>query len=269
MLTGDEKDQLFREIWRGIVTAFSPSITLYDDTKKELRKSIFKGFGGEPDNFPETSNKRNALLKLDRNIQVFSAAKTFQQTKDMSNLRFNPEGFTRPFTDFKADAQKIFGTFNEQWLKTEQSIAVAQAQSSVQWKDIQQQKEDLPLLQYVTAGDNLVRDQHRAWDGIVRSVDDPWWDTHMPPNDFGCRCIAIQVEEGDQPITNLGDHLEKVKRQTEGKVKTLANDSKLYSMNAGKDIFVFREKGPDAHPYFKVEDRFEVIKKNNFNLPLE
>ena len=30
--------------------------------------------------------------------------------------------------------------------------------------------------------------QHLAWDGLVLSPDDPFWDTHAPPNGWGCTC---------------------------------------------------------------------------------
>jgi uncharacterized protein with gpF-like domain len=46
---------------------------------------------------------------------------------------------------------------------------------------------------YDAVDDNRTRAEHKAWDGIVLRVDDPWWDTHRPPNDFGCRCSVIQL----------------------------------------------------------------------------
>ncbi|MFM2042112.1 MAG: hypothetical protein RLY86_688 [Pseudomonadota bacterium] len=30
--------------------------------------------------------------------------------------------------------------------------------------------------------------QHKAWDGMVLHWDDPFWDTHYPPNGWGCQC---------------------------------------------------------------------------------
>lgn len=49
------------------------------------------------------------------------------------------------------------------------------------------------------------REQHLAWDGLVLRHDDAWWDTHYPPNGWGCQCFvetlrAEQVPEGaDSP----------------------------------------------------------------------
>ncbi|KEH09148.1 hypothetical protein GY14_14605 [Delftia tsuruhatensis] len=32
------------------------------------------------------------------------------------------------------------------------------------------------------------RQQHVAWDGLVLARDDSWWQTHFPPNGWGCQC---------------------------------------------------------------------------------
>jgi SPP1 gp7 family putative phage head morphogenesis protein len=58
------------------------------------------------------------------------------------------------------------------------------------WEQFQRVKDTRPFLQYQTVGDRRVRPEHAAWDNKVLHIDDPWWDTHMPPNDYGCRCTA-------------------------------------------------------------------------------
>ena len=32
------------------------------------------------------------------------------------------------------------------------------------------------------------RHQHLAWNGLVLARDDPFWNTHFPPNGWGCQC---------------------------------------------------------------------------------
>ena len=56
------------------------------------------------------------------------------------------------------------------------------------WAQLQANKDRKPYLQYLTAGDSRVRPQHRQWDGLVYPIDHPFWDTHYPPNGWGCRC---------------------------------------------------------------------------------
>jgi len=58
------------------------------------------------------------------------------------------------------------------------------------WQQFQRVKDTRPFLQYQTAGDNRVRPEHAAWDHLVLHIDDAWWDTHMPPNGWGCRCTV-------------------------------------------------------------------------------
>jgi SPP1 gp7 family putative phage head morphogenesis protein len=72
--------------------------------------------------------------------------------------------------------------------------------------------EALPYWKYVSVGDGKVRDAHRALDGKIFRSDDPFWDTHYPPWDFGCRCqvvavtaqevARIEAAEADKPETD-------------------------------------------------------------------
>lgn len=34
------------------------------------------------------------------------------------------------------------------------------------------------------------RELHQSWDGLTIRFDDPWWETHYPPNGYGCRCYV-------------------------------------------------------------------------------
>lgn len=67
------------------------------------------------------------------------------------------------------------------------------AYAAGRWERIEESKALLPLLVFTTAGDVDVRPEHRAWEGVCLPVDDPWWDTHYGPCDWGCRCTARQI----------------------------------------------------------------------------
>lgn len=52
-----------------------------------------------------------------------------------------------------------------------------------------EQLQAAPYWQYVHADwVSNPRHQHLAWDGLVLARDDPWWQTHYPPNGWGCQC---------------------------------------------------------------------------------
>lgn len=65
------------------------------------------------------------------------------------------------------------------------------------WQRIQRVKETRPFLRYVSVLDGQTRPQHRAWHGTVLPVDHDFWNTHYPPNGWGCRCIVQQLSEDD------------------------------------------------------------------------
>lgn len=39
------------------------------------------------------------------------------------------------------------------------------------------------------------RPEHLAWDGMVLAADDPFWQTHYPPNGWGCKCRIEALNE--------------------------------------------------------------------------
>lgn len=65
------------------------------------------------------------------------------------------------------------------------------------WQRIQRVKDTRPYLRYVAVLDGRTRPQHRAWHGTVLPVDHPFWETHYPPNGWGCRCLVMQLSSDD------------------------------------------------------------------------
>lgn len=41
------------------------------------------------------------------------------------------------------------------------------------------------------------RPLHQSWDGLVLPKSDPWWQTHFPPNGWGCGCRAVAMTPGE------------------------------------------------------------------------
>lgn len=65
------------------------------------------------------------------------------------------------------------------------------------WAQLQAGKERRPFLQYRTAGDSRVRPLHRQWNGLIFPIDDAFWQSHYPPNGWGCRCTVRAYSQAD------------------------------------------------------------------------
>lgn len=58
-----------------------------------------------------------------------------------------------------------------------------------------------PYWRYVHAdGVAHPRPLHLAWNGLVLPHDDAFWDTHFPPNGWGCHCRVTSADAGDYAV---------------------------------------------------------------------
>lgn len=55
------------------------------------------------------------------------------------------------------------------------------------YREMMDSMDDAPYGQLVAILDANTRPTHRALDGLVFRLDDPFWNTHWPPLDWGCR----------------------------------------------------------------------------------
>jgi SPP1 gp7 family putative phage head morphogenesis protein len=83
-----------------------------------------------------------------------------------------------------------------------------EAYAAAAYRVMDGQRQIFPYWQYQTMGDSHVRPTHRALDGLVLPAESPFWQTHFPPWDWGCRCIVI-------PLSRAG--VEHIRQQDEKK----------------------------------------------------
>ena len=94
-------------------------------------------------------------------------------------------------------------------------------------------------LQYRTAGDDKVRPEHAALNGVTRPMNDPFWETYYPPNGWNCRCTVVQVRKSKYPLTPSDEAMARGE-------EALQNDKKgIFRFNAGKE----QKTIPDYNPY--------------------
>jgi hypothetical protein len=78
-------------------------------------------------------------------------------------------------------------------LETIYNANLRTARAAGQWDRIEQTKDSHPYLLYELGPSKEHRPEHVAWAGTLLPVDHPWWNTHMTPNGWGCKCRVRQV----------------------------------------------------------------------------
>lgn len=244
----DEVERIIYDIYNGTINLRNLDVSSYLKVARKLSDGVFEGFGKNIDGMLMNTPDYKMLYALRENVYIFSGAKTYQETRAISSL-LTEDGAISSFGDFKKKATGIFNDYNKNYLTAEYNSAIAQSRSASQWMDIEEDKDVLPYLKYRTAHDGRVRPEHAQLDGIVKEVDDKFWDSYMPPNGWNCRCSVIQLEKG---------------KVTDTKSLVVDNVPDIFKFNAGKERIVYSPK----HPYFSVAERDKDFAKLNFNLPL-
>lgn len=87
-------------------------------------------------------------------------------------------------------------------LKTIYDANLRTAYAAGDWERAQRARDSHPYLLYQLGPSKEHRLQHVAWQGLLLPQDDPWWDTHFPPNGWGCKCWtrAISHHEAERLI---------------------------------------------------------------------
>ena len=129
------------------------------------------------------------VSSLKHNIATFSAFKetSFKQQVEQALTK---DGRVLPWSEFKKEAEKLDTLYNKRWLQTEYNQTVANALSAQKYEEYIANKRIYPNLTYHAVHDERTRETHRAWDGLTLPVEHEFWKTHLPPNDWGCRCYV-------------------------------------------------------------------------------
>jgi SPP1 gp7 family putative phage head morphogenesis protein len=217
---------------------------LYEWIAKQLFEGVRKGFGGDFNKFTD-GPMYDMLASLQTNVHVFSAFKTYQQLREATDLLTDANGNIKSFADFKRDIDALNVKYNVTYLNAEYNQAIASSQMAATWVDYEAAGGNL---KYQTAGDDHVRESHAALDGIVKPVDDVFWNTYYPPNDWGCRCDV--TPDDSSPVTKARGKLPKL--------------PEMFRTNTAKSGVVF----PEKHPYYEVAKQDRKAAKKNFNMPI-
>lgn len=254
------------DIYNGKFNPYNLPEGFYFDIAKYLSEGVKVGMGTVEMGVADTA----LYQELEANIYMFSSAKTFQQTLEMSDALLNEKGELRSLKEFKEAAKEIFiryngdGTaedINPGWITAEYNTAITQAGNAKKWKQVEERKHVLPYLRRVAVGDELVCEICGALHNITARVDDPIWNTVAGAAHFNCRCIEEQLgpdegEENEWSEEEMQDAVE------------LSGMPEEFKYNPGKVVEIFSTEGRSQHPYFSVPKKYQKFAETNFGLPI-
>lgn len=251
-LSNEKIDNYINGIYDGSITVDDLPLDVYDSIVEYLKAGLYEGFGATLEE--AEGSDLELLTELRENVYMFGAAKTYQMTKDISSLMFDEDGELRTNKEFNDVARESYDNWNDNWGETEYSTAIGQGYAAQKWKDIEDEKDVLPNLEYSAIGDAC--DICMPLDGTTAPVDDPIWDKISPLNHFNCKCLLLQ-QDGDAQQTPDNEKQETYDNAIE-------NMDKVFQSNPGKDGMVFNEH----HPYFEVAKEDRAYAKRNFDMPI-
>lgn len=188
--------------------------------------------------FKQVKMSEGMRRRLERSNYIFSGLKTFHELNEAFPSLIDENGNRKPFERFLNDVHKIDQTYNRNYLRAEYNFVQASAEMAAKWEQFAEDGDHYNL-QYRTAGDDKVRPEHAALNGVTLPMGDPFWESYYPPNGWGCRCTVVQVRKSKYPAT---PHDEAMARGEEA----LQGDTKgIFRFNAGKQ----QKAVPDYNPY--------------------
>lgn len=127
--------------------------------------------------------------------KAIAEGQTFQQFREAIEGRLVQAGWwgKGEMTDPLTGEKRLVQLGSPRRLRTIFRTNMQTAYAAGHWQQIQESKAQAPMLMYDAVDDDRTRPEHAAWDGTILPVDDPWWQTHMPPNGWNCRCGVIQL----------------------------------------------------------------------------
>ncbi|WP_443607153.1 phage minor head protein [Alistipes putredinis] len=222
---------------------FTPSM-LQEQPARDVIDETFRILGGAVSSSISEEMPAELTGLLENNAFIFSGLKTYHSLNEVGLSLIGDDGGIKPFEKFHEDVAKIDAKYNRNYLYAEYNHAVTSSQMAAKWHDFQQDG-DRYNLQYRTANDERVREEHQRLHNITLPVSDPFWEQFMPPNGWNCRCIVVQVRKGRYPESDS--------QQAVGIGEEITEEPKkrIFRFNPGKELKVF----PDKHPYNKAPQK--------------
>lgn len=213
---------------------------LIGETLKQLVTGISSGL---PHEVPET-----VRYALENNAFIFSGFKAFHSLREVGLSLLDEKGNIKSFEAFHQDAVKVNNRYNHNYLYAEYNHAVGASLMAARWHRFEADGDKYDL-QYRTAEDDRVREDHAILNGTTLPPSDPFWGKYLPPNGWNCRCTAVQVRKGKYPLSDSELSMKRGDNCTE------TAKQQIFRFNPGKELALF----PPKHPYYKAPAKVKKI----------
>lgn len=183
---------------------------VYKHTRNVLHRAVDKVYGQPKFTDPEYQK----AFELKQNLSRFAGFKSAWQSKELAEAGTTDE------------AHAINNTYNSNWLRTEYVHAVRSSRGAKRWGQMQADKDLYPFLQYMPSTSAEPRSDHKRMYGVIKHLDDAFWDRWFPPNDWGCKCGTAPMR-GDDDSRPVPDDIKppvKAMRNNPGKTGKIITD---------------------------------------------
>ena len=237
----------FNEIAQKITDKTLISEDLFKYTNDFLQKGINQVWGDikyDDSNFV-------FVQRLKRNASRFAGYKTAAQTKQI--FKAKPDEYPA-----------INNSYNNNWLRTEYVHTVRSNRSAQNWQKYQADKDIYPFLEYMPSSSAEPRTEHQRLVGVIKDIDDSFWNTWLPPSDWGCKC-SVQQRRSNKGANPVPDDIllpPKNMRNNPGKTAQIFTDDHPMIKAVSKSRAVQIDK-----QYQYLERKF--LRKSTFNYAIE
>lgn len=243
-MTFDQAQDFLRRKQPVTTTKGSRELSLDPEFPAQVRAQAF---------FSARVASTNVLGRLQAEVEAFTAGDVDMATARMRLKRFlASEGYQPDDVADQEDAQNELRSLENLAstrrldLLLRQNARMAQAMGERMVSLDPDIVARWPYFRYHSRGD--ARAGHKALDGLVLRKDDPFWLTHTPPWEFGCRCWLEDADEDDaQAAGGVGQA--KVQELPDGSQDaTVRNGAVVRRVPPNKSGFVFRQRaaGPNS-----------------------
>lgn len=190
-------EKIAKDLHEGVLEPSDLNADLIRQIYADVSEGAKKVYGDKWVNL-DVKEPNSLLQKFKKNLWQFSNAKTLAELQQMNSLLLD-KGRIRSFDEFRKAVQKENIKFNKNYLQAEYQTAVKASQSAERWRKFFKNADLFPNIKYNTVGDDRVRPEHAALNGIIKPINDPFWRTYATPNGWRCRCYETQTAETATP----------------------------------------------------------------------